>query len=126
MTEHSDDRGGAVVDADTEAAADEQLVGAEELVREDDTIIGRAFRWSLLVFVVIGGAIAATVWMLKRPAPEAPVVDMVVTAPQRIEAPVQPPPHVVFTDITSQAGIEFVHTNGAIGDKLLPETMGSG
>jgi hypothetical protein len=31
-----------------------------------------------------------------------------------------------FTDITSQAGITFVHNNGAFGDKLLPETMGGG
>lgn len=31
-----------------------------------------------------------------------------------------------FTDITKQAGISFVHNNGAFGDKLLPETMGGG
>src|SRR6185369_16405228 len=31
-----------------------------------------------------------------------------------------------FTDITSQAGITFVHNNGVYGDKLLPETMGGG
>jgi hypothetical protein len=31
-----------------------------------------------------------------------------------------------FTDITAQAGITFVHNNGAFGDKLLPETMGGG
>lgn len=31
-----------------------------------------------------------------------------------------------FTDITSQAGIHFIHENGAYGDKLLPETMGGG
>ena len=31
-----------------------------------------------------------------------------------------------FTDVTSQAGIHFVHENGAYGDKLLPETMGGG
>jgi len=31
-----------------------------------------------------------------------------------------------FTDITKQAGISFVHNNGAYGDKLLPETMGGG
>jgi len=36
------------------------------------------------------------------------------------------PPKVRFTDITSQAGIDFVHNNGAFGLKLLPETMGSG
>jgi hypothetical protein len=29
-------------------------------------------------------------------------------------------------DITKGAGIDFVHTNGAHGEKLLPETMGSG
>jgi len=32
----------------------------------------------------------------------------------------------IFTDITKQSGITFVHNNGAFGDKLLPETMGGG
>ena len=35
-------------------------------------------------------------------------------------------PDVKFVDITKQAGIDFVHFNGAAGEKLLPETMGSG
>src|SRR5215213_6058502 len=35
-------------------------------------------------------------------------------------------PVVKFTDITSKAGINFVHENGAFGEKLLPETMGGG
>jgi hypothetical protein len=35
-------------------------------------------------------------------------------------------PKVRFVDATKQAGIDFVHTNGARGEKLLPETMGSG
>ena len=33
---------------------------------------------------------------------------------------------VVFTDITTSAGIRFTHTNGAFGEKYLPETFGSG
>lgn len=33
---------------------------------------------------------------------------------------------VRFTDITRQAGIRFVHNNGATGKKYLPETMGPG
>jgi hypothetical protein len=48
-------------------------------------------------------------------------------------APVRPPevkpeslPAVRFVEITKQAGIKFVHYNGAFGDKLLPETMGPG
>ncbi len=36
------------------------------------------------------------------------------------------PPRVRFTDITAESGIDFVHTNGSYGEKLLPETMGSG
>jgi hypothetical protein len=35
-------------------------------------------------------------------------------------------PTVKFVDITAAAGIQFVHNNGAYGDKLLPETMGGG
>ena len=48
-------------------------------------------------------------------------------------APVRPPevkaetlPAVKFVEITKEAGIHFVHFNGAFGDKLLPETMGAG
>ena len=33
---------------------------------------------------------------------------------------------VVFTDVTSAAGIDFVHHNGRSGKKWLPETLGSG
>lgn len=33
---------------------------------------------------------------------------------------------VQFTDVTSQAGIRFVHNSGAFGKKYLPETLGSG
>ena len=31
-----------------------------------------------------------------------------------------------FADVTDSAGITFVHTNGAFGEKYLPETMGAG
>ncbi len=31
-----------------------------------------------------------------------------------------------FADITREAGIDFVHTNGAFGEKWMPETLGSG
>ena len=33
---------------------------------------------------------------------------------------------IQFRDITTQAGIHFVHNNGAFGKKYLPETMGPG
>jgi hypothetical protein len=33
---------------------------------------------------------------------------------------------IQFRDITAQAGIHFIHNNGALGKKYLPETMGPG
>jgi hypothetical protein len=44
-----------------------------------------------------------------------------VKAPERLAVP-----RVLFTDVTGPSGIRFRHTNGAFGQKLLPETMGSG
>src|SRR5689334_25438968 len=32
----------------------------------------------------------------------------------------------VFTEVTAQAGIHFVHNSGRAGKKYLPETLGSG
>jgi hypothetical protein len=39
-------------------------------------------------------------------------------------APVPSP--IVFSDVTTQAGLRFVHNNGAFGKKYLPETLGAG
>lgn len=35
-------------------------------------------------------------------------------------------PGLAFTDVTAAAGVTFRHNSGAFGQKLLPETMGSG
>jgi len=37
-----------------------------------------------------------------------------------------PSPSITFRDVTQQAGIHFVHNNGAFGKKWLPETLGPG
>ena len=34
--------------------------------------------------------------------------------------------HIKFTDVTSEAGIDFKHVTGAFGKKWMPETIGSG
>lgn len=58
------------------------------------------------------------------------------TPPAIVAAPVAPTkpktvqveslPDVKFVNITKDAGINFTHVSGAAGEKLLPETMGSG
>jgi enediyne biosynthesis protein E4 len=49
-----------------------------------------------------------------------------VTAMLVLAAAQAPATRLTFTDATRQAGITFVHNNGAFGKKYLPETMGSG
>jgi hypothetical protein len=59
-------------------------------------------------------------------SPEAPVVAKPI-APQKPKAvSAATLPAVKFVDITEEFGIKFTHVNGAAGEKLLPETMGSG
>jgi enediyne biosynthesis protein E4 len=52
----------------------------------------------------------------------------VCAAPLLAQAPKAPSngSTITFRDVTEQAGIHFVHNNGAYGKKYLPETMGPG
>ncbi len=98
----------------------------EEIALYDDAVIGRAFRWSAIALVLLLGAAGAAYYVVKRqPAKAAPKVT-------QLEAPIAQQfanvdvPVALFSDVSTAAGIRFVHNNGAYGDKLLPETMGSG
>jgi hypothetical protein len=99
---------------------------SEELAHLDDAVIGKAFRWSgiILGLVVIAGV--AALMIARRQKPPGPAQVTQLTAPVTAAKPAAEPPTVKFTDITSAAGITFVHNNGAVGEKLLPETMGGG
>src|SRR6476659_8129050 len=98
----------------------------DELVHQDDRIIGRAFRWSLIALVVIGVAVGIGVVLVTRKPAEPPAQITKLTAPVAPDRPQTEIPQTRFTDITASAGITFLHNNGAYGDKLLPETMGGG
>jgi hypothetical protein len=116
-------------DLNKSAAAEEEMEhdAVYEEVPEDDTIIGQAFKWSL---IVLGGAVAlvGVMWLvLQRNTPAPLVVDAAQVVPQHIaEAIDVAPPPVQFTDVTRSAGVDFVHVNGSYGERLLPETMGGG
>ena len=98
----------------------------DEFVPEDDAVIGRAFRRSMIGFA-IGGVLVAAVflWNSARSGEEAPEVEITTEAPVVVEHE-EAIPTVLWKDVTKAAGIDFVHFNGAEGEKLLPETMGSG
>jgi hypothetical protein len=98
----------------------------EELVAADDTIIGRAFVWSLVVFVAIGAVVGASVWLLSRPKESILVHPAPPVPAKSLSAGDTPPPQLPFVNVTDSADIDFVRENGAEGEKLLPETMGGG
>ena len=105
---------------------DEQAAADEWAHHEDDRVIARAVRWSLVVLVVAGAALGITVYLLRRPPAPPPVKLTEMKPPAVPPRPAVEIPDARFTDITAAAGITFVHNNGARGDKLLPETMGGG
>jgi hypothetical protein len=98
----------------------------DELAHTDDAIIGKAVRWSLMALAVILVLFAGAVFALKRKPPPAPPAITKYDAPVLPNRPQVEIPTAKFIDITSEAGITFVHNNGAYGEKLLPETMGGG
>ena len=106
---------------------DEEIDEYEDLdnLTEDDTVIGRAFWISLSVIGLVGAAVGAVLWLRSRGDDAPPPQEIEVAGPGTVEREAELPT-VSFTDITTEAGIDFVHESGARGDKLLPETMGGG
>ena len=72
--------------------------------------------------MLFGGAVLV---LKRKPAPPPPRVTPLI-APVSPDRPRVEIPTAKFTDITREAGITFIHENGAYGEKLLPETMGGG
>src|SRR5206468_5033580 len=98
----------------------------EELVQPDDSIIGRAVRRSLVSALLAAVVAGGIFWAMKR-TPDAPPSQVTpLTAPSAANRATAETPLAKFTDVTSGSGIVFRHYNGAYGEKLLPETMGSG
>ena len=99
---------------------------SEETAPLDDAVIGRALRGSLLALLLIVAGVVGAVIYFKRPRPLAAPQQTTLTAPAAATHTAAEIPVAKFTDITAEAGLKFVHKNGATGDKLLPETMGGG
>lgn len=99
----------------------------EDLQEEgDDSAVGRAFKVSAVIILCLAAIVMIGIYLFNEQE-QAPVI---------IETPLDVPtvrdetsiviPELPFTDITDTAGINFQHENGARGEKLLPESMGSG
>lgn len=98
----------------------------EELVAHDDSAIGRALKISLVVILFSVAAVSGVIFWMNRPPARQSVVVSHAPKAQKRQAKEVAFPSVTWTDVTSSAGIKFRHSTGGYGEKLLPETMGSG
>lgn len=111
---------------DDQAALESEAVDEGESSR--DEAVGRAFRWSLAVLAG-GAALAYLGWLLLAPIDEGDVPATRHWDPAGFDSaqfPADEFPDVPFTEITQQAGIDFVHFDGATGKLMMPENVGSG
>jgi hypothetical protein len=96
---------------------------------QDDQVIGVAFRRSLIALATMA-SIAILAWLalgLRSDPDDAPVEESTPDLGRLLERSAAPDaPAAPYRDIAAEAGIDFVHVNGATGDRLLPETMGGG
>ncbi len=99
---------------------------ADEWVPDDDAVIGRALRRSVVAVVVVAVVAIAGYLAVRDREPEEKVVEKDLTTLPVADRTAAELPEVRFTDVTAESGLSFVHVNGARGDKLLPETMGGG
>lgn len=99
----------------------------DELVPEDDAVIGRAFRWSIVVLLVIAiMVVGIVVWVRWDPVVEEEIRPKNPGEIVGIDRSAPEMPSVAFVDVAQESGIDFVHFDGGTGEKLLPETMGGG
>lgn len=96
----------------------------EQNEERDDAIIGSALKWSGIVILVLVLGVILYVLIQKQEKPEKDIVRDRITAPEKLSFQSSERPQVAFRSYES--GIDFVHENGAVGEKLLPETMGGG
>ena len=97
----------------------------EEPNATGDVVIGRAIVRTLVVVLLVGITVALISFLFESP-PMAPGPASAELSGGGMTAPGRWIPEVIFREVGVEAGIDFVHTNGAYGDKLLPETMGGG
>ena len=96
----------------------------EQDEEREDALIGTALKWSGLVVIVLALGVILFLLSQKHEKQEKDIVRDRITAPEKLSFQSDERPQVAFRSYES--GIDFVHENGAEGEKLLPETMGGG
>lgn len=91
----------------------------------NDQVIAEFFKKSLFVIISILAVILVIYYVMNSSKPQTIVKESSFQAPAQLKKEVKPP-KTVFVEQSLQRGIDFMHENGATGERMLPETMGSG
>lgn len=93
---------------------------------QNDAVIATALRASLIVLMIMGLPLIGFLVYLNLKKVKEEQQEFTVDVPTVREANQQVMPQLTLSDVTADAGIDFVHETGRAGEKLLPETMGGG
>ena len=93
---------------------------------ENDVVIAMALRASLLVFVIGALPVIGILAFLNINKRAEKKQEFEVETPTVRVANEEAIPNLPLVNVTKASGIDFTHETGRAGDKLLPETMGSG
>ncbi len=91
----------------------------------NDQVIGDFFKKSLVVIAILAVVVLVVIYLMNRTDDIKQVEEQTFQAPVKLKKQFDPP-EVLFMEQAAQRGINFIHENGATGERMLPETMGSG
>lgn len=91
----------------------------------NDQVIADFFKKSIQIVLALG-IVGATVYVLTKPKKQQnKVIEKEYIAPSNLKAKIEIP-KILFTEEAKRRGIKINQTNGATGERMLPETMGAG
>lgn len=97
------------------------------LTRAETRVRNALIRSATLLVIGVILVLGIILWYQSRQVDDPPLQEAVISPPAAVPSTEkQAVPRIIFTDITQQAGIDFTHVNGAYGERLIPETIGSG
>ncbi|WP_372896362.1 CRTAC1 family protein [Stieleria sp.] len=102
----------------TEPAEDEDV--------QNDAVIESAFRKSLIFIIVMMLPIIGMLAFLNLRQKDRKAIEIQPEAPEGRQVDQATLPQIPLVDVTQASGVDFKHYAGKQGEKLLPETMGSG
>src|SRR5688572_7519903 len=79
--------------------------------------------WLLLV---VGMMLAGVFWFVQNRSQSKQATPLPMETSTPVASLPESSPKLIFTDVTTAAGIRFSHVSGASGQRWYPETIGSG